>query len=820
MDTSLGVKILFVAIALLCLATFVLAQGKPDVIVFDEDDPVGVGYYDASFGYTSGGSTLAMLGPTSDKLIIASDHYYTGSQSGRLQWKSATGGFWKIFIASIGWATRDVSGYDSVFFYINSREAIPAASLPKVGLESSTNISTPTVDMGTYLVSGTDADTTTWQRVSIPLTAFEPYGGFSLSNFKDVNFSQGIADNTVYTMWLDNMRIRAKETVIDTTLPASPNNVVTRAGDRSVVLHWDRNTESNLLGYNVYRAQSLSGPFTKVTTTSLTLQSFADVGVSNGQSYYYFVRAVNTNQGESPNSDTVSATPQSFLSDAEFLDYLEQTAFDYFWYESNPSNGLIRDRSATYSPSSIAAVGFGLTAIGLGIDHGWITRAEGRDRTLATLRTFWEKPQGPAATGTIGYKGWFYHFLEMDTGLRSGSSELSSIDTGLLLAGILYSKQYFNGSDSTEVGIRSLADSIFNRVDWNWMANGGSALTMGWHPESGFINAWWIGYNEAMILYIMGIGSRTNPIPASMWNSWTSGYSWQTHYGYSFVNFPPLFGHQYSHCWVDFRGIADSYMRSAGITYFENSRRATLAQREYCIANPGGFVGYGPYVWGLTACDGPGSTGYYGYIARGAPPGTNDDGTIAPTAPGGSISFAPEYSIPALRYLYDQFRTDIWTGYGFRDAFNITANWWDPDVIGIDQGPILIMAENYRTQAVWNLFMQNEEIQRGLQLAAFDTVTAIPSDALEVPYRYELDQNYPNPFNPSTIIRYSLGKKGMVAIKVFDVLGREVATLVNEEKNPGSYTVVFQANSLASGVYYYRLEAGGVVLTKKTILIR
>ena len=495
--------------------------------------------------------------------------------------------------------------------------------------------------------------------------------------------------------------------------------------------------------------------------------------------------------------------PEKFANEADFVEFLQRKAFDYFWLEANPANGLIRDRSRTNSYCSIAAVGFGLTAIGIGIDHGWITREQGRERVLRTLKTFHEAPQGPDAVGTIGYRGWFYHFLDMNTGLRARKCELSSIDTALFLAGALYAREYFNGAHSDEAAIRALVTRIYNRVDWHWMTGGSSAdpareptpnpsqegnrnkdsrrqlpgsgaaasgtLTMGWRPDSGFIKNRWIGYNEAMILLLLGLGASGNPdteaqgaagilpsgegkglptgrrqhvgaapsqyaqsggtdrepalaqraLPPESWKEWTRGYQWKTSYGQSFVHFPPLFGHQYSHCWIDFRGIADDYMRGKGIDYFENSRRATLAQRAYCVANPGRFKGYGERVWGLTACDGPGVGKFQAYSARGTPPPENDDGTISPTAAGGSIPFAPEICIPTLRNLYDLYRPNIWTRYGFCDAFNLTAGWWDLEVLGIDQGPILIMIENYRTGHVWKTFMKGTEIQRGLDAAGF-----------------------------------------------------------------------------------------------------
>ena len=441
------------------------------------------------------------------------------------------------------------------------------------------------------------------------------------------------------------------------------------------------------------------------------------------------------------------ASADEFQSDGEFLELLERKAFDYFWLESNPSNGLVRDRSRSNSYCSIAAVGFGLTAIGVAIDHGWITRDQGRARVLQTLKTFQEKPQGTEAAGAIGYKGWFYHFLDMNTGLRAWKCELSSIDTCLLLAGLLYAREYFDGPQGDEAAIRDLANRIGARIDWHWMTNptrplssslsrpagegarneqeGASednSLSMGWHPETGFIKRRWIGYNEAMILYLLGLGAGSNPLAAKSWLTWTRGYEWKTSHSQSFIHFAPLFGHQYSHCWIDFRGIADDYMRNKGIDYFENSRRATLAQRAYCSANPGKFKGYSKLVWGLTACDGPGFGKFAAYSARGAPPSENDDGTIAPTAAGGSIPFAPGICIPTLRHFYDQYRKDIWTPYGFCDAFNLSANWCDPEVLGIDQGPILIMIENYRTGRVWKTFMKAPEIQRGLKAAGFRNI--------------------------------------------------------------------------------------------------
>jgi hypothetical protein len=491
----------------------------------------------------------------------------------------------------------------------------------------------------------------------------------------------------------------------------APTALVQRAGDRSIILHWDPVLDSDLAGYHIYRAPSATGPFEQHSAT-LPTNHFVDFEVENGSTYHYQVRAVDIAGQESHDSTTISATPQ-MLDDETFLDLVQRTAFEYFWYETNPENGLVKDRSSDASLSSIAAVGFGLSALTVGIDRGWISREAGRERVLTTLRFLWNSPQGPGADAT-GYNGFYYHFLDMQSGRRVGDSELSTIDTALLLGGVLHAQQYFDQADATEAEIRVLADDIYRRVKWPWMQARSAKICHGWTPETGFLPYDWGGYNESMILYLLALGSPALPISPDAWTAWTSSYAWQTHYGHAFVVFPPLFGHQYSHVWVDFRGIRDTYMRDKGLDYFENSRRATLANRAYAIANPEGWADYGENVWGLTASDIPSS-----YRARGAPPPENDDGTITPTAVGGSFAFTPHESLGALRYMYDTYRTKIWGPYGFKDAFNPSMKWFASDYLGIDQGPIVLMIENYRTGRVWQVFMQHPAIQRGLARAGF-----------------------------------------------------------------------------------------------------
>ncbi len=510
------------------------------------------------------------------------------------------------------------------------------------------------------------------------------------------------------------------------------------------------------------------------------------------------------------------ASPAAAITDEALLDTLQHGACQYFWDQANPSNGLIKDRSTATSPCSIASTGFGLSAICIGVDHGWLTRAQGAGRVLTTLQTFWNGAQGNSTSGTIGYKGLYWHWLDMSTATRTWDGELSTIDTALLFAGMLDARQFFNGGDATETQIRALADSIYDRADWVFMKNLQPGIKMGYKPGTGFLNfGTWTGYNEAMILYLLALGSPTHAVPASDWNTWTSGYNWNTQYGYTYLIFPPLFGHQYSHCWVDFRSKRDAFMQNHGSDYFENSRRATLAQRAYAVANPLGQVGYSDSLWGLTASDVP-----TGYNARGAPPGQNDDGTITPTAPIGSIPFAPGECLAVAHKLWDGYRANLWGAYGFRDAFNLTVepDWYDTDYLGIDQGPIAIMIENYRTGRVWNRFMTHPAILQGLQSAGFTAIADVPAGNSTHPL--ELLPGTPNPFTHRVTLRYRLAEAGHVRLALFDVSGREVARLVDGTRAAGEHTAFFDAEGMPEGIYLVSLGSGGRRCVGKCVLVR
>lgn len=418
----------------------------------------------------------------------------------------------------------------------------------------------------------------------------------------------------------------------------------------------------------------------------------------------------------------------------ERLHSLQQETFNYFWKESNPENGLLPDNTMKAGqPASIAGVGMALTTNLVGVERGFVDRARALERTLATLRFFWSSRQGDDPDAT-GYRGFYYHFLDVKTGRRAWKCELSTIDTAILLAGALSAAEYFNRNTPAEHEVRDLAERLYVRADWQWAQNNGVKVSHGWTPERGFLPYLWEGYCEGLLLYVLGLGSPTFPLPGESFDAWTATYRWIKLYGHEFVYGGPLFMHQLSHLWIDFRGIQDAFMRDKCIDYFENSRRATYAQQAYAIRNPKRFVDYGEYAWGITASNGPGpvtrringmSRRFLGYRARGVPYGP-DDGTLAPWAVAGSLPFAPEIVLPTVLHALTKFpKAD--SPYGLVCSVNPTfltsaqrkQGWISEAHFALDQGPVIMMIENYRSGLVWRLIRRSKPIVRGLRRAGF-----------------------------------------------------------------------------------------------------
>jgi len=413
------------------------------------------------------------------------------------------------------------------------------------------------------------------------------------------------------------------------------------------------------------------------------------------------------NTQSSVSSGAASPAPSSQVLSAEddqFLNDLEHATFLFFWEQGSPKSGMVKDRCKVRpindqktndqgGAASIAATGFGLTALCIGDKRGFISTGAALARVFATLRFLWRK--------LPDHRGFFYHFANPETGERMFDSEVSSVDTAILLCGILACREHFRHSAVTE-----LANLIFDRVDWSWLSEDTSLLTHGWTPEIGFLPSRWDYYSELMMMYLLGMGSSAHPLKQETWNAWkrlTFEYDGMRYIG----SFAPLFVHQYSQAWFDFRNRRDKYA-----DYFQNSVTATEVHRRFCLELGKQFPDYSDDLWGISASDSE-----HGYVAWGGPPATGPiDGTVVPSAAGGSLPFLPAATMRVLKTIRSRYPS-AWTKYGLINAFNPLKNWYDSDVIGIDTGITMLMAENLRTGFVWETFMKSPEAQRGMERA-------------------------------------------------------------------------------------------------------
>jgi hypothetical protein len=413
------------------------------------------------------------------------------------------------------------------------------------------------------------------------------------------------------------------------------------------------------------------------------------------------VFSLSSEMGQQPASQIPSAPGALSPDDDAFLEELERRNFQYFWDQASPQTGLVRDRCNVLKNensvvASIAATGFGLTALCIAQKREFLAFEDARDRVLAALRFLWKKMPT--------HRGFFYHFADINTGERVWDSEVSSVDTSILLCGLLTCRRHFE--EHSEISL--LAFEIFNRVDWSWLSEDTSLLPLGWTPEFGFLPYRWDYYSEMMMIYLLGMGSLPHPLPAAAWNAWK-----RLNFEYDGIryigSFAPLFVNQYSHAWFDFRGKRDQYA-----DYFQNSILATDVHRRFCIELGKQFSDYSEDLWGISASD-----SQKGYVIWGGPPMMGPiDGTVVPSASAGSLPFMPQPVMRVLRNIKDHY-AKAWCPYGFVNAFNPLKNWYDTDSVGIDVGITMLMAENVRTGFVWNTFMKNQEATRGMDRAGF-----------------------------------------------------------------------------------------------------
>lgn len=615
----------------------------------------------------------------------------------------------------------------------------------------------------------------------------------------------------------------------DTTPPATPQGFKSISYEQHIDLIWQPNTETDLAGYKIYKWNGTSYQFQANVKKyrSFYWEWFGSTSVSNK----YKITAYDLSGNESQMSAEVSTLTHQ-MTDEEFLDMTQRAVFRYFWDWADPNSGIARERwepNEADVTNTIGGGGFGVMAIIVGIERGFITRDQGIARMQKILDFLANKIEK--------FHGAFSHWFNGSTGKVVNFGQQNGgdiVETAYMMEGLLTARQYFNQQNTNETQIRNLIKQIWEGVDWDFYRNGSSGLYWNWSPTMGFnfSDAFIVhGWSETLISYILAIASPTHPslLPnASQFyrSGWGNGD--KIRYGKNFYGYDlavgsnlggPLFWTHYSFLGFDPREKRDWYAN-----YFVHNKNQSLINRAYCIENPKKFSGYNENCWGLTASYSIPGVGYTAHE-----PGTNDNGTISPTA---ALSAMPyflyekeNYSLNAIKYFYRTFGSALWSDFGFTDAFNLSKPWFCDSYLAIDQGPIVCMIENYRSQLLWKNFMADPDIQAALTKIPFFPDPTDVKEENNIPDKFLLRGNYPNPFNPSTIISYRLSAVGHVQLRVYDILGREVSTLVNEEQQPGEHNIKFNANSdsnqiLPSGNYFYRIQVGDYSASGKMVLIK
>ncbi len=616
-------------------------------------------------------------------------------------------------------------------------------------------------------------------------------------------------------MWYGSMKSARKKIGGSTGVPQRPENIAATGYDSRIDLKWDLHSDPNLAGYFIYRSSSANGPFVRRNTILHETHIYSDFFGQNNQTYYYYCTAVNQSLQESPGSDTVYATSRS-MNDEELLTSVQEAIFRYFYDYGHPISGLARERNGRGNTETCASggTGFGLMAIVVGSERGFISRDSAASRVLKIVRFLQDQ--------TTRYHGAWSHWINGSTGATIPFSQYDDggdlVETSYVVQGLLTVRQYFNQNNPVEEEIRIRATQLWESVEWNWYRkDSGNFLYWHWSPNYGWLmNMRVIGFNEAMIVYLLAIASPTYGVPAALYyNGWASSSSYatpppNTFYGIRQWVGPPLGGPLFfTH--YSFLGFDPRHKQDQFCNYFENNRHISLIQWNYCIHNPYHHTGYDSLTWGLTASDDP-----FGYSAH-APYG-NDNGTITPTAAISAMPYTPEQSIATLKHFYFQYGPQLWGEFGFKDAFNLNQNWFANSYIAIDQGPMIVMMENYRSQLCWNLFMANAEIPD--MLNAIGWTVGIEPENQSIVQEFNLYQNYPNPFNAITVISWQLAVGSPIRLSIYDLTGREVTELVNEQQPAGHHAIEFDATNLASGIYLYRLKAGNFIHSRKMLLLK
>lgn len=780
--------------------------------IFFEDSFDNV-YYDPSWGFFNNPSYLELKGTTNNKFPVDLNTKYSGKNSLILHWNSEVGGDWGIAVSNY-WFPYNVTKVDSIIFMMYSEQSIHKSNFPLMYIEDILNNKTAKINVSAYI---DDLKANVWSRFSIPLNIFNGFGSVDYTQIKTIFWGQNTADAIEHKVWIDDVKMISAFPG-DSIAPAIPTNVSILGYEKHIELFWDPNSEKDVAGYKIYR--SVSGNFQLIATTRLGENYYLDFFDSNNVSCSYKISAIDFSGNESDFTSEVSGSTHE-MTDEEFLTMVQRSTFRYFWEYADPNSGLARERY-NQDPVTIGGSGFGIMSLLVAVEREFINRSEAINRMLKILNYLKNKAQI--------FHGAFPHWLNGETGNVIPFSQYDNggdlVETSYMIQALLAAREYFFGLDSLEGQIRNLINDIWQRVEWSWYRRTTSSNVLYWHWSPDYqwtMNMPIQGYNETMIVYLLAIASPTYNVPANLFKDGWEGSSYYSN-GKTFYDNKlwvgwdyggPLFFAHYSFLGFDPRNKRDSYAN-----YFLNNRDHTLINRSYCIDNPHNFSGYDQNTWGITASDDP-----WGYLAHQPDFSSSlDNGTITPTAAISSMPYTPKESIEALKNLYRKYGQNLYGFYGFKDAFNPTQNWFAESYLAIDQGPIIVMIENYRSALLWDLFMQCPEIPPMLNAIGFvqDSTTDIRNE-INNPADFKIIGNYPNPFNPNTTIVFNLSEKEDVSIKIYNTLGEIVKEFDSIEFDAGENSIDWNGQNdkniyAGSGIYLYKISIRNKSVFGKMVL--
>jgi len=782
---------------LLFVATPFVLQGQTYLYFQDSPDAE---FYDYSWMELSPPSELERKNEPElrkfpvESVIVAQQ----GANSLRLKWRSVSGGDWLAIAAGDSWTAKDISDTDTLVFWVQSIEGITSANLPVVFMEDVGNKKSVLLSLADW---SADLLPGIWTRISTPTSIFLTSGdGVNYTQIKTIGFRQGVNDGVEHTLLIDNMRVNKGD---GSSPPVSaPQGVRAEAYEYHIEIAWNPNPEEHLSGYEIERSLDGGSSYTTLLQMDANINHHIDWIKPLGENIEasYRIKALNeANEPSAPSEEVNAATHP--MSDDELLDMVQQYTFRYFWDFAHEASGMSRERNSSGNTVTSGGSGFGIMSIPVGIERGFITREEGVARTLMILNFL---------STADRFHGAWSHWINGNTGKVIPFSAKDNggdiVETSFMAQGLLTIRQYFTGDSPEEKQIVQMATDLWEGIEWDWYRrNGSSSIYWHWSPEYNWdMNMTVTGWNEAAIVYLMAIASPTHGVPASLWSSgwaknsnYTNNKSFYGHRLYVGRDYGgPLFFAHYSFLGFDPRDKSDGYAN-----YFDQNQNHSLVQQAYCEDNPKGFTGYSNQCWGLTASDDPD-----GYLAH-QPNSSRDNGTITPTAALSSFPYTPDESMLALKHFYRELGDKTWGEMGFYDAFNEKQNWYASSYLAIDQGPIILMIENYRSQLLWDLFMSNPEIPPMMDAIGF---FHSPNSLNELINTEPGLSVYPNPSNGYFFLAITLEQYAEVQLDICSLAGIKILTLQQKSLlQPGKYNYEIEGTSLEPGFYLASLTLYG-----------